>query len=304
MATIYRCAGHKRGVCDYESPVKWKIYDANGRYVGCPGCGRVYDILVKSESAVSSRKSFANLSAKEVKRYASGVEQFDRVLGGGLVKGSPIVIAGPPKTGKTTLMVRIAAGLSKHGPVLYCSGEQSAEDVGTFVHRVGVADATNVELLGNTGDVYEIQKRAQDLKPVAIIIDSANTAYYDDVKADAGSAAQMRAIANGVTEFAKEKKVAVVMLAHVTKDGEVAGPKVFEHLVDAVVYFEPAHEFDEFGEVVRETENWRKLECSMNRFASGPGTFTELFEMTNEGVRPLEKKRKSKLLHLDDYRND
>lgn len=297
MATIYRCSGHKRGVCDHEASVKWKG--------PCPGCGRFYDILVKSESTVSSRKSFANLSVKEVKRYPSGMEQFDKVIGGGLVKGSPIVIAGPPKVGKTSLMVRIAAGLGKHGPVLYCSGEQSVEDVGTFVHRVGVTDATNVELLGNTGDAYEIQKRAQDLKPIAVIIDSANTAYYDDVKADAGSAAQMRAIANGVTEFAKEKKISVIMLAHVTKDGEVAGPKVFEHLVDAVVYFEPAHDFNEYGEILPETENYRRLSCSMNRFASGPGTFEELFEMTNKGVVPLDRgKRKSKLIQLDDYRKD
>jgi DNA repair protein RadA/Sms len=283
MATIYRCGGYSRGVCEHEAPVKWRG--------PCPGCGRMYDILVKTEAGASSKTSFANLAVKEVRRYESGTPQFDRVLGGGLVKGSPIVIAGPPKTGKSTLLVQIAAGLSKHGPVLYVSGEQSAEDVGTFVHRVGVQDAQNVELRGNLGEAEKIIEIATELKPIAVIVDSAQTTYYSDVKADAGSSAQMRAIANGITEFAKEKKIAFILVAHVTKDGDMAGPKVFEHLVDAIVYFEPAHELDEFGDIVRETENYRSLSCSQNRFASGPGTFTELFEMTEKGVKPLERRR-------------
>jgi DNA repair protein RadA/Sms len=298
MATIYRCGGHRRGVCSYESPVKWRG--------ACPielgGCGRYYDIMVKggdNEGPQANTFAAAMLAAKETRYLSTGDADFDRVIGGGFVPGSAVLLAGGPKLGKTTLSVKLAANMATHGRVMYCSGEQSSEDVGQFVKRVGIDPSTsnNVNLYGNESEIYKIMEKAENgKKPVLIVIDSLQTAVYEDVKADAGSISQMKAVINGLTEWAKQKKIALLLLCHVNKDGDAAGPKMAEHLVDTIAYWEPDYDFDDDGSPLPESENRRILSCGQNRNASGPGTFTAAFEMTSEGIKPFRKKSKLELV--------
>lgn len=288
MPVIYRCGGHKRGVCSYESEVKWRH--------SCPGCGRYYDILIKSSMEEEKSKiSFASLAVKEIKRIPTQLPEFDKVIGGGLVPGSTILLAGPPKVGKTTLMVTVAAGVGESVTTGYYSGEQSTDDIAVFVHRTK-AQSDNVYLRGNYGDAYKIMEDAEEQKAKFIIVDSLQTASFDDVKADAGSSAQVKAVANGITEWAKQKKICVILLCHVNKEGEAGGPEFLKHIVDTIVYFEPAWELDDDGEMKIETENMRTLWSSANRNASGPGTFTSLFEMTEEGIKAIRKKSKLELV--------
>lgn len=292
MAIRYRCAGYQRGVCEYTSDRPWR-----GR---CPSCGRLYDCkVVGREGDEEDNLSFAEMSQMKAthRRLPSGVKEFDSVIGGGVVPGMVLLLGGPPKTGKTTLLVPVSAGVGDHGDVWYVSGEMSREDMIPFIARCGVTDAHNVRLLGNTGDCDVIKEKVTERrKPKLVIIDSIQTAYFNDVKADAGSPAQIKAVANSMTEWAKERKIALIFVGHIDKQGELAGPMFAKHIVDAVVMFEPAYEFHDDGSVKMDTENRRILSCSENRFASGPGTFSSLFEMTERGVRPIRKKSKLELV--------
>jgi DNA repair protein RadA/Sms len=233
----------------------------------------------------ASRTSFAALAIKDVPRVSTGIEAFDKVLGGGLVRGSTVLLAGPPKSGKSTALVQTACGVSRSGLVLYASGEQSTEDVALIVHRTN-SQTENVELMGNEGNVYRIVEAAEKRRPVLLIVDSLQTSWLDDRDASEGSAEQVRAVTSHLTAFGKRSGISLILICHVTKTGAVAGPKQIEHLVDTVV------EIDRFDDGSGLEESLvRELWSSMNRNASGPGVARAWFEMTSSGLKALPDQR-------------
>jgi DNA repair protein RadA/Sms len=282
MALIYICTGKDRGVCDHEAESRW-----TGR---CPKCGQFYSIKVKGNPEERSKISLAALGMKEVKRISTGIPEVDEVLGGGMVAGSTIVISGPPGTGKSTLLVTIADRVAKGGKkVLYTSGEQTAEDVGLIAQRVGALNP-DVEVHGNSGDAYKMAETIEEMKPTLLIVDSAQTAFLDDVEAAEGSSAQINAVINFLTALGKREKLCLIIVSHVNKAGDLAGPRAMEHLVDTLVEFDPYEELDEDGNPDEDTKNWRMLTSAKNR--NGPSGVSRMFEMTDKGVVPIRKKSK------------
>jgi DNA repair protein RadA/Sms len=293
MAVKYICRG--RG-CGYEQE--------GSKWVGrCPGCGRYYDIVKKGrdEDTRMSLASFA--SSAPPKRMTTGFPEFDRVLGGGLVPSAAVLITGPPGQGKSSILIKSADTIAKNGEkrVLYTSGEQNRDDIGILASRLEALNP-NVDVMGNEGDIYKIVAEAQQKKPAMLVIDSIQTAYMDDVKGDVGSAEQIKAVTNYITSYAKTEKVALLIVGHVNKDGEMAGPKVMEHLVDSVIFLEPYEAYDEDGNLDDGCANLRVLSSGKNRY--GPSGVKELLEMTEKGLMSLSRPSpKSGLVipSLDDF---
>jgi DNA repair protein RadA/Sms len=203
-------------------------------------------------------------------RAASGMEELDRVLGGGLVPGSAILVGGDPGIGKSTLLLQAAASFACKGlTCLYVSGEEAAAQVRMRAQRLGLADAP-VQLAAET-NLRDILTTLDALRPDLAIIDSIQTMWADHVEAAPGSVAQVRAAAHELVSFAKRRGTAVVLVGHVTKEGQIAGPRVVEHMVDTVLYFEGerGHQF-------------RILRAVKNRF--GPADEIGVFEMTGGGL--------------------
>lgn len=208
--------------------------------------------------------------AVDVTRYSTGSDEFDRVLGGGLVCGSVVLIGGDPGIGKSTLLLQALASLSVGLPTLYVSGEESAAQVALRARRLGV-DVSQVPLqpeIGLERIVSAIEKR----RPAVVVIDSIQTLYTDQVSSAPGSVAQVRECAARLTRLAKSAGTTVVMIGHVTKEGTLAGPRVLEHMVDTVLYFE--------GDT---HSSFRLVRAFKNRF----GAVNELgvFAMTDRGLR-------------------
>lgn len=294
MPSKYYCAGNKMNpkLCTYESDARWL-----GR---CPGCGRLYDIVRSVQrDEDKGRSSLANLAIQAPpERISSGVPEFDKVLGGGLVPGATIVITGPPGTGKSTLLLQTANAVAREDRrVLYTSGEQTREDFAMMASRFGTANA-HVDVLGNQGDIYEIVRECESRKPSLLIVDSVNTAFVDDLESDVNSRRQIEAVANYLTSFGKSEKVAILLVVHVGKDGDMTGPRTLEHLVDAVIYFDPFDAPPDEDDLYTEEElmQLRVLtSSSKNRF--GPSGTRAIVEMTQSGLI-TPSKRKSKLLVL------
>lgn len=203
-------------------------------------------------------------------RLASGMAEFDRVLGGGLVPASAILVGGDPGIGKSTLLLQAAASFARTGAkVLYISGEEASAQVRMRAQRLGLADAP--VKLGAETSLRDILTTLDEEKPALAIIDSIQTMWLDTVEAAPGSVSQVRAAAHELVSFAKRRGVAVIIVGHVTKEGQIAGPRVVEHMVDTVLYFEGerGHQF-------------RILRSVKNRF--GPAAEIGVFEMTGEGL--------------------
>ena len=206
----------------------------------------------------------------EAPRLSTGAAEFDRVLGGGLVPGSVVLIGGDPGIGKSTLLLQAAAHLSREVPVLYVSGEESPAQVAMRARRLGV-DGGAVPLLPEIG-LERIVAAVDAARPAVVVIDSIQTVYTEQLTSAPGSVAQVRDCAAQLTRMAKQSGVAVVMIGHVTKEGTLAGPRVLEHMVDTVLYFEgDAH------------SSFRLVRAFKNRF----GAVNELgvFAMTDRGLR-------------------
>ena len=282
MAKVYQCGGRKRGVCFHESEVRWI-----GR---CESCKRYYDILIKGSDETKSKSSLASLAEKEIKRISTGIAEVDKVLGGGMVPGSSIVISGPPGGGKSTLLLTIANNVAteKH-PVLYTSGEQSREDIAIMAKRIN-ALSDNVEVLGNNGDAYEITKKAEDIKASLVIVDSIQTAYLDDSESAEGSAQQVKDTINYLTAWCKREKIIMFIISQVDKKGDLAGPNAMAHLCDIVTEMDPYTVYDDDGELDERTKNWKMLSSGKNRY--GASGVSELLEMTESGIKPVKKKSK------------
>ncbi len=249
----------------------------------CEACGAWNSIVEEVPlSAGPARKSLggqrgaaialSELSSEEAPppRTCSKIDEFDRVLGGGLVPASAILVGGDPGIGKSTLLLQAAAKFALNGlKTIYVSGEEASAQVRMRARRLGLAEAP-VRLATET-NLRDILTMLEAEKPDLVIIDSIQTMWADNVDSAPGSVSQVRAAAHELTTFAKRRGLSVVLVGHVTKDGQIAGPRVIEHMVDTVLYFEGerGHQF-------------RILRAVKNRF--GPADEIGVFEMTGTGL--------------------
>lgn len=221
------------------------------------------------------RVELSSLSASEPPplRVQSGIGEFDRVLGDGLVPGSAILVGGDPGIGKSTLLLQAAAAIARTGAkTIYVSGEEARAQIRLRADRLGVSD-TNVLLAAETS-LRDILTTLDAEKPALVVIDSIQTMWSDTIESAPGSVSQVRACALELTNFAKRRGVAVILVGHVTKEGQIAGPRVVEHMVDTVLYCEGerGHQF-------------RILRAVKNRF--GPADEIGVFEMTGTGMKEV-----------------
>ncbi len=215
--------------------------------------------------------ALTDIGESDVPRLATGIVELDRVLGGGIVPGSLVLVGGEPGIGKSTLLLQAAAGLGR--PVLYATGEESAAQVRLRAGRLGLLDVpagTAIEVLADH-DIGRIVDIGRSLRPALVVVDSIQTATVDELDGAAGSLGQVRESTLRLMEFAKGESIAVVLVGHVTKDGSIAGPKTMEHLVDAVISLE--------GERYAAL---RLVRASKNRFGSTDEV--GVFEMAGEGL--------------------
>ncbi len=257
--------------CGYESP-KWM-----GK---CPSCGswnsffeQKIDIVTQNGLAKTKKrnepKTLNSYKGQEVERTSTGFDELDRVLGGGLVKGSLILLGGEPGIGKSTLILQICNKIKGEGKVLYVSGEESAEQIKLRADRLGI-DNDDIMFLGET-DISIVNEEIEKLNPKLVIIDSIQTMYSDELSAAAGSVSQVREITSQVMRICKQNGITTIIIGHVTKDGTIAGPRVLEHMVDTVLYLEGERYF-----------SYRILRGVKNRF--GSTNEIGMFEMKNEGL--------------------
>lgn len=261
--------------CGYEAP-KW--------FGKCPGCSS-WNTMVeeKKETQVMSRstgissnskpESIVEIKSGEFERYNTGIEELNRVLGGGMVKGSLTLISGEPGIGKSTLLLQTANNIALNiGKVLYVSGEESGEQIKIRGDRVGNI-SSNLYILSET-NLELIEGHIDSINPVFIIIDSIQTLFKPSITSAPGSVSQVRECSNELMRISKTKNIPLFIVAHVTKQGELAGPRVLEHMVDTVLSFE--------GE---RTQEFRILRTMKNRF----GTTSEIgvFEMLQSGLKEI-----------------
>lgn len=214
--------------------------------------------------------AFDSIESQDESRTSSGVDEFDRVLGGGIVAGSLVLIGGSPGIGKSTIMLQIADRLSKSGAkVLYVSGEESERQIKMRGERLGII-ADNLFLLPETS-LQSILAEIDKMRPDALIVDSIQTVFSEKIESAPGSVSQVRDVAGQFMIFAKQTGVPVFLTGHVTKEGSIAGPRTLEHIVDTVLYFEGDRH-----------HNHRIIRAAKNRF--GAANEIGVFEMTNEGL--------------------
>ena len=265
--TIFVCSN-----CGYES-AKWL-----GK---CPACNEWNSFYeekvtgtVSSSSGEKVKKSVTPRKLKEVEgisevRISTGIGELDRVLGGGLVKGSLVLVGGEPGIGKSTLILQLCNKMNGEGKVLYVSGEESAEQVKIRADRLNINNE-DIMFLGET-DIDIIQESILSINPKLVIIDSIQTMYSQEITSAAGTVSQVREITARIMRICKDNNITTIIIGHVTKDGNIAGPRVLEHMVDTVLYLEGERYF-----------SYRLLRSVKNRF----GSTNELgmFEMKNEGM--------------------
>ena len=276
--------------CGNETP-KWA-----GR---CSVCGAWNSIVEQPEEKKTAGKgrllanmrtvkaeSIIDLSSDEEIRFSTGMGELDRVLGGGAVKGSLVLVGGAPGIGKSTLMLQICGKLSENAKILYVSGEESPRQLKLRADRLGV-QSDNLYVLSETclGDVLQ---SVEEEKPDVLIVDSIQTLYSSDLESAPGSVTQVRECSARLTRLAKTTGAALIFVGHVTKDGALAGPRVLEHIVDTVLYFE--------GDT---HSNFRLIRAFKNRF----GAVNELgvFAMTDRGLRAVSN---PSAIFLSEHRND
>jgi len=258
---------------------------ASAKWQGqCPHCA-AWNTLAEASAALSGPRARAGLApaadvtaladvvATDMERLSSGVEEFDRVLGGGLVEGGVVLIGGDPGIGKSTLLLQSLAALAQSVPALYVSGEESVGQVALRARRLGV-DAAAVPRLRIAAeiDLDRILAAMEREQPRVVVIDSIQTLYSAQLASAPGSVSQVRECAAALTRYAKQSAVTLVLVGHVTKEGALAGPRVLEHMVDTVLYFEgDSH------------SSFRLVRAIKNRF----GAVNEIgvFAMTDRGLR-------------------
>jgi DNA repair protein RadA/Sms len=256
---------------------------ASPRWAGrCEGCG-AWNTLVEEGAAAPARslrkgRLFAveplKGQTREPPRLASGIAEYDRVTGGGLVRGSVLLLGGDPGIGKSTLLIEVAAAYARNGHrAVYVSGEEAVAQVRLRAERLGLTEAA-VELAAETSVEDIVATLSQGHAPQLVVIDSIQTMWTQTVEAAPGTVTQVRGSASELIRFAKRTGAVVILVGHVTKDGQIAGPRVVEHMVDAVLSFE--------GEG---SQQFRILRALKNRF--GPTDEIGVFEMTGTGLREI-----------------
>ena len=268
--TIFIC-----NECGYES-AKWL-----GK---CPGCNSWNSFfeqkVVESKNSIlkpedkkrNKPQKLNSYEAKQTFRTSTGFEELDRVLGGGLVKGSLILLGGEPGIGKSTLILQICDKVKGEGKVLYVSGEESAEQIKFRADRLGINNE-DILFLGET-DIDIVNQAIIDINPKLVIIDSIQTMYSDELSAAAGSVSQVREITSQIMRICKSREITTIIIGHVTKDGNIAGPRVLEHMVDTVLYLEGERYF-----------SYRILRGVKNRF--GSTNEIGMFEMKEKGMTEI-----------------
>ncbi len=269
--TVYICSS-----CGFESP-KW---------VGkCPKCAEwntmEEEVITSAKTAAVSSvrtnfvaaKTISEITVENEHRFKTNIPELDRVLGGGIVKGSVSLISGDPGIGKSTILLQICKNISKDLKVLYVSGEESAVQIKLRANRLGVV-SNNVSIMAET-DVQAICEYIKTDKPDLVMIDSIQTMKIEELSSSYGSIVQVRESANMFLGVGKSLDIPILIVGHVNKGGEIAGPKVLEHVVDTVLYFE--------GE---RNQSYRILRAVKNRF--GSTNEIGVFEMTENGLVEVE----------------
>jgi DNA repair protein RadA/Sms len=290
-SVIYKCS-----VCGHEEP-KWL-----GR---CPECNE-WNTLAETAALNEIRRSTSKkglpvilrlsaINPMEGGRIGSGIGELDRVLGGGIMKCSSILVGGEPGIGKSTLMLQAAAAAQTKGRVLYISGEESAGQIRLRADRLGYSSRSvteRIEILCS-GNLEEIISVLDSVKPVIIIVDSAQTLFSADAGSVPGTVNQMKYCAFELIEWVKEHDAALFLTAHVTKEGLIAGPKTLEHMVDTVLYFEQTDRTSSLSGTI----DCRFLRAVKNRF----GSVDEIgiFTMSERGLLPVDDTGRLFLIRRD-----
>ncbi len=272
VKSVYVCSE-----CGFETP-KW--------FGKCPGCGH-WNTMNEEVREVSSKKSLTSpsrtstiraipiseISVSEEERYHTGMSELDRVLGGGIVKGSLILISGEPGIGKSTILLQICGYLGQKLKILYVSGEESARQIKLRAARVGV-ESENLYILTET-DIQSVVEQMREDKPDLVMIDSIQTMNFTDLSSSPGSVSQVRECTSAVMRAAKSLEIPAIIVGHVNKDGAIAGPKVLEHIVDTVLYFEGDRQM-----------SYRILRAVKNRY--GSTNEIGVFDMAENGLCQVE----------------
>lgn len=271
--SVYICSN-----CGYETP-KWL-----GKCPGCDEWATLEETVREVQSAASSKqgakmlRSITSYSLKEIKsdnefRYKTGMKELDRVLGGGIVKGSLVLLSGDPGIGKSTLLLQICSELGKKLKILYVSGEESYSQIKLRADRLKVV-TENLYILCET-DAQAVCEHINSVTPDLVIVDSIQTMNFTELNSSPGCVTQVRECSNLFMRTAKNLSIPIIMVGHVNKDGNIAGPKVLEHVVDAVLYFEGERNL-----------SFRILRAVKNRF--GSTNEIGVFEMMERGLCEVE----------------
>lgn len=269
--TVFYCTE-----CGNES-VKWL-----GK---CPACGS-WNTLVEQPAAAKEKSSrpavrrnvsaitnIKDLDAEAEIRFSTGLRELDRVLGGGAVQGSLVLVGGAPGIGKSTLLLQICSDLSRKAKILYVTGEESERQLKMRADRLAVS-SDNLYVLSET-NLGDILDSVESLKPDILIVDSIQTLYNEEMTSAPGSVGQVKECTMALMRLAKSDSVTVFVIGHVNKEGAIAGPKVLEHMVDCVLYFEGS-----------ESASYRILRAAKNRF--GSTNEIGVFEMQDSGLKEVE----------------
>ena len=282
-STIFVCSN-----CGYES----------GKWLGkCPACNEWNSFYeeklskgtggsITKEKKIVTPKKLNEVIGAEAARVKTGIGELDRVLGGGLVKGSLVLVGGEPGIGKSTLILQLCNSMSGDGKVLYVSGEESAEQIKIRADRLGINNS-DILFLGET-DIDVIENNILDINPKLVIIDSIQTMYSEDITSAAGTVSQVREITSRIMRVCKSNEITTIIIGHVTKDGNIAGPRVLEHMVDTVLYLEGERYFsyrmfEMQSEGMKEITNPSSVLIS-ERKDNPPGS---VIVAAMEGTRPL-----------------
>lgn len=264
--TIFVC-----NECGYES-AKWM-----GKCPACNSWNTFFEekISTKVESGKREKKiqeapkPLNSYVGQDAQRTSAGYAELDRVLGGGLVKGSLVLVGGEPGIGKSTLILQLCDKVKGEGKVLYVSGEESAEQIKLRADRLNIKN-DDILFLGET-DIDIIDQNIEELNPKLVIIDSMQTMYSEEISSAPGSVSQVREITSRIMKICKSRKITTIIIGHVTKDGNIAGPRVLEHMVDTVLYIEGERYF-----------SYRMVRGVKNRF--GSTNEVGMFEMQEKGM--------------------
>ncbi len=255
----------------------------SAKWIGkCPDCGGwntfAEEVIVTSKNTKTVTQSFSapvklsDVNTTKDTRIPCGIDELDRVLGGGIVQGSLVLIGGEPGIGKSTILLQLIKSLEENTSFFYVSGEESEKQLKMRADRLHISK--DFLLLTET-DINSVIKHAEAIKPDILIVDSVQTMYNPDIASAPGTVSQVRDVTLSLMKFAKENSIAVFIVGHVTKDGNLAGPKVLEHMVDCVLHFE--------GE---RHQSHRILRSVKNRF--GSTNEIGVFEMTGEGLTEVK----------------